>query len=171
MQTIPIRGAEGVYAFVDDADFDRLNRHAWYLSAKGYAVRRELEGGRRLNIRMHREVLGFPEGGVVDHRNHNRLDNRRENLRVVGVQINAMHRSPDARSSHGMHVMLWGHRAGSPVYRVEITKDGKRHRGPKRLKVEDAQADARRMRAELGLPQPEGVRSATFGRDATHHAA
>lgn len=167
MQRIPIRGAAGTraYALVDDTDYERLSRYTWSLTEKGYAVRRERRGGRCRSIRMHREVLGQPVGGVVDHRNHNRLDNRRENLRVVAAQVNSMHRQPEARSPHGTHVAVWGHLAGSPLYRAEITQKGTQHRGPKRRTAEQARADARRMRGQLGLPEPEELRLESFGPD------
>lgn len=34
-------------------------------------------------MRMHRLIIGAPDGMIVDHINHNRLDNRRQNLRIV----------------------------------------------------------------------------------------
>lgn len=173
MQRIPIRGAAGTraYALVDDADYERLSRYTWSMTEKGYAVRRERSEGRCRSIRMHRDVLGQPVGGVVDHRNHDRLDNRRKNLRVVTAEVNSMHRHPEARSPHGTHVTVWGHRAGVPLYRAEITRDGKRHRGPKRRTSEQARADARRMRGQLGLPEPDELRANTCGQSTNGSAA
>jgi hypothetical protein len=37
---------------------------------------------------MHREILYAPKDKVVDHINHNGLDNRRENLRLVTIEQN-----------------------------------------------------------------------------------
>ncbi len=41
--------------------------------------------GRRYEVFMHREVMGlkFGDPGIVDHINHDTLDNRRSNLRIV----------------------------------------------------------------------------------------
>lgn len=64
-----------------DADlYDELNRHTWYISLHGYAMTHILGRG----VAMHRVILGLRTGDkrVADHINHNRLDNRRENLRA-----------------------------------------------------------------------------------------
>ena len=63
-------------ALVSDEDFEWLNQFEWYWF-NGYAVR--FEGLRR--FAMHREIIIPNPGMVVDHKNQNRLDNRRENLR------------------------------------------------------------------------------------------
>ena len=41
---------------------------------------------------MHRQIMDFPKGLVVDHRNCDSLDNRRDNLRVVTQAINMRNR-------------------------------------------------------------------------------
>lgn len=43
-----------------------------------------------LQVYMHRFLMGAPSGLVVDHINHNTLDNRRENLRVVTPAANSL---------------------------------------------------------------------------------
>lgn len=51
-----------------------------------------LERGRRETRRrayLHRVILGAPVGVLVDHRDGNGLDNRRENLRRASRQQNA----------------------------------------------------------------------------------
>lgn len=74
---------DGCYAYVDAADFEWLNRYNWRLQ-NGYAARRQ--NGRV--IYMHREIMNPPKGMMVDHGNHNKLDNTRENLRVCTRQQN-----------------------------------------------------------------------------------
>ena len=39
--------------------------------------------GKQKSVRMHRAVLDVPTGKFIDHINHNGLDNRKANLRVV----------------------------------------------------------------------------------------
>ena len=75
---------QGKYAIVDPEDFERLNKHKWYADKRSntfYAIR--CVGPRRKikYIRMHREVIHPPDHLVVDHINHNGLDNRKANLR------------------------------------------------------------------------------------------
>jgi hypothetical protein len=71
----------GLFAIVDAEDYPRLSRYTWF--AEGtcknfYAVRKE--NGK--SIKMHREIMNAPDHLVVDHIDHNGLNNRRENLRV-----------------------------------------------------------------------------------------
>jgi hypothetical protein len=85
----------GFIAFVDDQDFDELNKFKWRVCIYGrniYAERtsKRDHNGKKKNIRMHRQVMRFPKGKVVDHRDHNGLNNQRANLRLCTVQQNAL---------------------------------------------------------------------------------
>lgn len=64
---------------VDDDIYEKYGHLTWHLSDTGYAVRRNKEG----TVRLHRLVANTPEGLFTDHKNHDRLDNRASNLRVV----------------------------------------------------------------------------------------
>src|SRR5688572_2201059 len=97
---------KGLRALVDDELFERLNKHKWYASGrKGreYAARRAKTGFRKL-IYMHHEVLDFPmvsPGEHTDHRNGDRLDNRRDNL-VVGTAAQNAQNSDRVRNQAGV---------------------------------------------------------------------
>jgi len=82
----------GAQVLLDDEDYERLPKTGWYLSRKekhnpntDYAVH-DVYG------KMHRWVLGIKpneqENKVVDHINHNGLDNRKENLQLVSTSQN-----------------------------------------------------------------------------------
>ncbi len=63
---------------VDDDDFEGLASQKWYLSG-GYAI----SGiGRK---KMHRAILNAKPGELVDHINHDKLDNQKCNLRIVNL--------------------------------------------------------------------------------------
>ncbi len=84
------------YAIVDACDYERLSKHRWYL-LNGYAVRYTTVDGKRRYIYMHREVLGLVHGDGIkcDHENrHNKLDNRRSNLRTCTTRQNNCNRGP-----------------------------------------------------------------------------
>ena len=90
---------EGRFTIVDPQDFYRLNNFHW--CAKGkidliYAVRFILKpNGSMKMVRMHREIMNFPAGLLVDHKNNNTLDNRRANLRVATSSQNLANRRRD----------------------------------------------------------------------------
>jgi hypothetical protein len=50
-------------------------------------------------IFMHRQVSGPAANEVVDHINHNTLDNRRKNLRNVSQRANLQHVNPSKKTS------------------------------------------------------------------------
>jgi len=83
----------GGYALVDDADFDFLNQWLWRKSSNGYAIRTIEIDGKSYVRRMHRIVADAPDGVIVDHKNRNRLDNQRLNLRHSNSRQNAINRS------------------------------------------------------------------------------
>lgn len=82
------------FATVDARDYKKLSRYKWCASKKDgriYAIRRSKEG--RI-VYMHREIMNAPEGTVVDHIDHNTLNNRRCNLRVLKPKENYANAGP-----------------------------------------------------------------------------
>lgn len=89
------------YAAVDDDLFDELNAFKWYLNTSGYAVRKIGPKDRRIEIQMHRFVMGVGHGDkiLVDHRDNNRLNNIKDNLRFVTARGNAHNCLPNENTS------------------------------------------------------------------------
>jgi len=87
-----------VVVLVDDEDYERLNTHNWFVKEcpSSFYANRSYHGGLLL---MHREILGLRmfDGKIVDHINHNGLDNRRENLRICSYSQNQMNLRPYRR--------------------------------------------------------------------------
>jgi hypothetical protein len=86
VKMIPL--GDGVYAYVDAADYEWLNQWHWRAYSNGYAARWE----KRKLIYMHREIMQPPPGMVVDHVNGNRFDNTRSNLRNITRRQNTYNR-------------------------------------------------------------------------------
>lgn len=87
MIRIPLWNCEGRFALVDDADAF-LSQWRWRVDDDGYA-QTSLGGAR---VFMHSMLIAVPGGRVVDHRNRDRTDNRRENLRIASPRENAANR-------------------------------------------------------------------------------
>jgi hypothetical protein len=89
MRRIPL--TRGQFALVDDADYDWLSQWKWHAvwdrDLKSYYAARHatLPDGRSTSVRMHRQILGLEYGDKRqgDHINHDTLDQRRCNLRIV----------------------------------------------------------------------------------------
>ncbi|MBW8040446.1 MAG: endonuclease [Planctomycetes bacterium] len=96
---------QGKYAIVDPEDYQRISAHKWHaLRSKNtfYAKRAvRVEGRRQVVIKMHREILQVPDGMLVDHINHNGLDNRNANLRpATSAENNRNRRKSTKRKYH-----------------------------------------------------------------------
>jgi len=87
----------GQFAIVDPEDYPRLAKHKWFVRKckhTSYAARmgpRDAQGKQKV-IWMHREIMNGPRGLLVDHINHNGLDNRKSNLRTATRWQNAQNR-------------------------------------------------------------------------------
>ncbi|MGD0077289.1 MAG: AP2 domain-containing protein [Sedimentisphaerales bacterium] len=87
---------EGEYTIVEPRDYYWLKNYNWYLGGNGkefYVFRNVKVGrGKTKMVSMHRQIMGFPEGLLVDHRNNIPLDNRRANLRSATQSQNRQNR-------------------------------------------------------------------------------
>jgi hypothetical protein len=93
MKKIYLNRDNRAYALVNDEDFEGLKQYHWMLKSDGYAYRQWREDGQVKTIQMHNQILGkAPLNKMVDHINHNELDNRRSNLRFVTSQENQLNR-------------------------------------------------------------------------------
>ena len=89
----------GNRVILDLNDVEKVKQYRWYEDC-GYAVSRS-DGS---NLKMSRLIMDAPSGFFVDHINHNTLDNRRDNLRIVTPQQNNMNVRPrDEKGIGGVH--------------------------------------------------------------------
>lgn len=103
---------------VDDDDYDKLVAlGSWHVS-NGYASRYIRVDGRKVRVAVHQIVMGTQcaEGQktrvVIDHINRDRLDNRKENLRVTDRKTNYW--NSDSASKKYIGVTPYPRCAGKP---------------------------------------------------------
>lgn len=113
MKVILVKAKDGMHeTLVDDEDYDYLNQFKWFINGKaGYAVRNiwvEVDGKRcRRSAYMHREIMTAEIDQIVDHINHNRLDNTSLNLRFVTKSQNAWNNTRSPKGKSGVYGVYW----------------------------------------------------------------
>lgn len=77
---LPLHGkyGRGKFAVIDDED-SWVRHFRWVVDANGYVIR--WNGGKK--FKLANEIMEPPSGLMVDHKNLDKLDNRRSNLRVL----------------------------------------------------------------------------------------
>lgn len=121
---------QGKVAIVDDEDYEFLVQWKWHYTHCGYGTRNTGSGPKkRTRIYMHRAVLErmlggpIPAGMQVDHITGNKLDNRRENLRLVTYRENIMNRAGHSGSLSGYKGVGW--HAETKKWQASIMLEGK----------------------------------------------
>lgn len=119
---------QGKVAIVDAADYALLSQWKWCARQDGktwYATRNGHDpDGKRITVRMHRQILDAPLGAEVDHRNADGLDNRRANLRLATKAENGRNRSAPSNNTSGYKGVSWNKR--HQEWYAHITADKKR---------------------------------------------
>jgi len=126
---------KGFVTQVDDKDFDFLNQWKWYVYIDRkyiYAIRKDQKTGKR--IRMHRVILNAPDGILVDHKDHDGLDNRRNNIRLCTNSQNQANKYGKRKEFKGVY-KEWNH------FRARIKFNNKNiHIGNFKTNIEAAKA-------------------------------
>ena len=138
----------GLFVTVDAADYPELSKYKWCATIRGkmaYACRSE----KGKIVFMHRQIMQPPPGMVVDHIDHNGVDNRRENLRVCTQRQNRW--NTRGKGSRSGYKGVW-HCAKRDRYEAGITFDGRKI--PLGWFDDPAQAARIRDRKALALQGP-----------------
>jgi len=107
-------------AIVSDGDFAKVSRRKWYLGKDGHARSTVTP-----HIYLHHLINGKPPRGLeTDHRNGNRLDNRRSNLRNATHRQNQMNMGKHRDNVSGFKGVF--RRSGRKKWNVQIKANGKR---------------------------------------------
>lgn len=118
-----IKLTKGKTAVVDDCDFEELNSKKWHYTSSGYAARRSWPDNKI--VLMHRQIMSTPKGMDTDHKNQNKLDNRRDNLRIGTRSQNNMNQTKQRHNTSGFKGVMWQKSKSLWVARVGLVYAGK----------------------------------------------
>lgn len=122
-----VKEVESNIMLVSSCDLDYVLKYRWYLNKSGYpgtygTIDNEIKFSRPVPLHqlLHPDV---PYGHVVDHINRNKLDNRRDNLRICTSIENSYNKTKPVNSKQKYKgVKTVGKK--NPTYTASITKDG-----------------------------------------------
>lgn len=121
---------QGQFALVDADDFEKFGDVKWCaMRDRGgnfYAVRAigQKAGEKKIMLRLHREIMRAPSGTLIDHINHNTLDNRKSNLRPCTHSQNAMNQRGANRDNRSGHRGICRNSTGKK-WQVAVKHNGK----------------------------------------------
>lgn len=122
---------QGYEAVIDAADVHLVEGCSWHVQVRDhtvYVIRNDYSTGKQRTIRMHRVLMGKPEGFEVDHIDGDGLNNRRSNLRVATKAQNQHNQRLARHNTSGFKGVGWHKRVGK--WAARITLQGKmRHLG------------------------------------------
>lgn len=116
-----IKLSQGKYAIVDDNDFEWLNQWKWYLgSNKRYATRCKSRKLGKKRVYLHRLIMDAKKGEEVDHINGDKIDNRRENLRICTTMQNKHNYKIPITNTSGYKGVGWHKRDKKWTARIRV---------------------------------------------------
>lgn len=85
------------YAYISKPDFIIARQIFWSKTEHGYARGKNCMTGK--NVLLHKHITGTTQNDVIDHKNRNKLDCRRQNLRIANKQVNSLNRDTPNNST------------------------------------------------------------------------
>lgn len=119
----------GKTVVIDDEDRVRVLARTWTMQSGGYVLNQEKHGKGPhpvvIHTYLHRFVLNYNGTLIVDHINHNPLDNRKANLRLVTQKENQLNRKMALQTNNnsGVTGVLFQRNQGWTAY---IQRNGKK---------------------------------------------
>lgn len=118
-----IQLTKGQKTIVDDDDFDRFGQFKWCSSyskhTKSFYAVRGL--GNQKMLCLHREIMNCPKGLVVDHIDHNTLNNQKKDLRICTTGQNNCNRSGATKASgSGIRGIRWFARTSKWTSQIQV---------------------------------------------------
>lgn len=114
--------------WIDLEDYDKIKNYKWYVkkdhySGCFYVSSHDLTTKNKKTIKIHRIIMNAKKNQIVDHINHNTLDNRKSNLRICTHQENMRNTKKHKKTSSKFKGVSFHSR--DKIYSVYITIDKK----------------------------------------------
>jgi AP2 domain. len=128
MIEIPL--TQGHVALIDDEDYELVSQYKWCARwspgmRSYYAVTNiRKPDGKRIHLQMHRLITNAQKGEVVDHINHNTLDNRKSELRLCTHSQNLHNQGRNSKNTSGYKGVHWYKRYKK--WQAQIKLNGKK---------------------------------------------
>lgn len=121
--------------YFDLEDYDKIKNYCWSKAKNGYLIA-NINGKNRT---MHSVICDY---SYPDHKNRNKLDNRKENLRIATTTQQAQNRGRQSNNTSGVTGVYF--RKERNAWFAQITVDGK----TKTIKYSHSKEDAIKARLE-----------------------
>ena len=114
--------SNGKVALISDEDYEKISKFNWRYDGR-YATSRVSKTNPQ-KLYMHRLIMDAKTGELIDHKNGDRLDNQRENLRIANYQNNSANCKLHSHNTSGFKgVYRFNH--GNKPWRAAITFNDK----------------------------------------------
>jgi len=122
MKTINL--TQGKIALVDNDDFEKIKGNGWYVTRYGYAGKGFYKKKKETFELMHRLIMNLKKGDKkqIDHINHNKLDNRKCNLRVCTISENKRNTLVQKNNNSGFKGVYWHKKRCKWIAQIQFNK-------------------------------------------------
>lgn len=108
---------------IDKEDKQLIEKYYWSKSHNGYWISSSNYSNNHCCIRLHRLLLGAKHGEYVDHKDRDRSNNRRNNLRLATKQENNINRTKQNNNKSGFVGVYWDKQTS--MWRAQIKINNK----------------------------------------------
>ncbi len=105
--------SQGLFAKIDDRDYERVSTKKWHAiwgnSSKNYYAICNIhdENGKKTTISMHRFILNASKGDIIDHFDHDGLNNQRSNITIGTSSFNSRNKRIRSDNKSGFTGVVW----------------------------------------------------------------
>lgn len=107
--------------YIDKEDYEKAKNYCWRIDINaGYVIANSRDGSNRI-VWLHRIVMGVDDETIyVDHRNWDKTDNRKTNLRLATKSENNMNIKRKTNNTSGYTGVTFNKRSGKYIARISI---------------------------------------------------